>query len=213
MRYLSTWQAPSPGRQPIVQERDAGGTRYLYARSPVGPAWIVPSAEIVAAGWDALQTVASSDFDPRTRVVVESTEISATRSGGFGRVVAYDRQFNSIQVTADAPQGGYLVVSEVAYPAWQAQLDGFAVPIFHADYLLQAVWLSPGTHHVVLSQQSTMFQCGLGISLATIFGLACFLVGVLAGTRLARPRRAIDGAVAGAVPQDQPPAVVEQGAS
>lgn len=191
VRYLSTWQAPTPGREPLVRETDASGTRYLYARSAIGPAWVVPQAEIVAGGWEALARVADPGFDARVVAILESGQLSETRSGGFGRVLSYDRRFNSVEITAEAPLGGYLIVSEMAYPSWRAHLDGVDIPLLHADYLLQAVWLPPGAHRLVLSLQPTTFLWGLGISLATLFGVACFLVGVFAGTRLvSKGRRA-----------------------
>lgn len=191
VRYLTTWQGPAPGRQPLGQESDATGSRYLYSRSSPGPGWIVPAVKIVPGGWEALELVAHKEFDPRTTVVVEAAEIQDPGSGGFGRVTSYERRFNSVEITAEAPGGGYLVVSEMAYPAWRAQLNGAEVPIFHADYLLQGIWLPPGYHRVVLSLQPTSFWWGLGISLGTIFGLGCFGVGVLAGARLAAPRKVL----------------------
>jgi hypothetical protein len=197
VRYMSTWQAPNLSRQPLVQETDANGAHYLYARAALGPAWIVPSAEVVPAGWEALHRVADPDFDPRTRVVLEATETNAPSSGGFGTVLAYERRFNSVEITADAPRGGYLVVSEMAYPAWRVWVDGAEAPLLHANYLVQGIWLTPGTHRVTLAVQPTSLLVGLAISVATIFGLLCFLFGVLAGSRLARPPRVGDGAIHG----------------
>lgn len=190
VRYVTTWEGPSPSRQPIVQESDVRGSRFLYRRAALGPAWIVPEGIIVPGGWEAVNLVAEPDFDPRARVVLEATQVSELRRGGFGQVLTFERSFNRIELTADTPSGGYLVVSEPAYPAWRAEVDGRDVQVLHADYLLQGLWLSPGRHRIVLSLQPTTAIWGVGISVATLFGSIAFLGGVAAGQRLPVPEAA-----------------------
>ncbi|MCZ7553266.1 MAG: YfhO family protein [Anaerolineales bacterium] len=74
---------------------------------------------------------------------------------------------NRISLTAAGP--GLLVLSEVAYPGWQAFSDG--TPAVSEPYLslLRAVRLSPGLHTVVFEFRPFSVYLGLGVGLA--FGL------------------------------------------
>jgi uncharacterized membrane protein YfhO len=128
-----------------------------------------------------LEATREPGFDPGTAVIGEAVEFSATPIGGPGRVLSFNRQFNRVEIEAEAPNGGYLVVSQPHYPTWRGTIDGQETTIFHADYLLQGVWLPAGNHRVVFTLEPTQLLRGGLITAATLIGLVCFLVGVVAG--------------------------------
>jgi uncharacterized membrane protein YfhO len=45
--------------------------------------------------------------------------------------------------------GGVLVLHDVYYPGWIAEIDGKEVPIVRADVLFRGVEVRPGQHRVV----------------------------------------------------------------
>lgn len=175
VRYVSTWEAPGPGREALAQESPRA-QRFLYGRSALGPAWIVPGAVPAASPDEALDAVARRDFDARSTVVVEGMASPLPSGGGFGRVTAYQREWSRVEALAVAPQGGFLVLSEMAYPSWRARLNGVEVPLVTANYLLQAIWLPPGTHRVELVFDGTPVVIGMGITLVTLLAVAVYLV-------------------------------------
>ncbi|MBI4213911.1 MAG: hypothetical protein HY534_06330 [Chloroflexi bacterium] len=173
VRYVATWQPPSGPLVPLASQTGPQGPRYLYGRAAgPGPAWVVPAARVVGGAEAALAATARTDFDPWSAVVIEGSDRGLPREAGSGRILSYRRGWNDVEVTAEAPQGGHLVVSEVGYPSWRAQLDGQPVPIMRANYLLQAVWLPPGTHRVRLAIDAGAVKWGVG---ATIFTLAALV--------------------------------------
>jgi uncharacterized membrane protein YfhO len=82
---------------------------------------------------------------------------------------------------------GYLVLSEVYYPGWQATVDGKEVPIRRGNYLFRVIPIEKGEHEVTLRFVSWPFRVGGMISLATLISAASVL------SLLRRRRRDIQG--------------------
>jgi len=72
---------------------------------------------------------------------------------------------------------GILVLADLAYPGWQAALDGKAAPLLTADGCFRAVAVPAGSHRVVFRYRPLSVAAGAGISLAALLALAVgFLV-------------------------------------
>jgi uncharacterized membrane protein YfhO len=63
---------------------------------------------------------------------------------------------------------GYLVLSEVYYPGWQASVNGKKVDVLCGNYIFRAIPIEPGDHEVDLSFVSWPFRIGTIISLVTL---------------------------------------------
>ncbi len=57
-----------------------------------------------------------------------------------------------ITLASDGP-GGMLVMSEINYPGWQAEVDGAPVAISATDGLLRSVSLPAGEHTIIFEFQ------------------------------------------------------------
>ena len=77
---------------------------------------------------------------------------------------------NRIRVRAAGP--GQLVLSEAAYPGWQAQVDGAEAPVALLEGLLRGVSLGPGEHEIVVEFRPTWLYTGLIISALGVLTLA-----------------------------------------
>jgi uncharacterized membrane protein YfhO len=53
-----------------------------------------------------------------------------------------------IEIAADAPAGGILVLNDVWHPWWRASVDGKPAKILQANVLFRAVVVPPGRHLV-----------------------------------------------------------------
>ena len=81
-----------------------------------------------------------------------------------------------IAITVNAPADALLLLTESAYPGWQAAVDGVPVPIYRADANFQAVFVPAGEHEVIFTFESKSFGygrsltfIGLGIAAALLF--------------------------------------------
>jgi uncharacterized membrane protein YfhO len=76
----------------------------------------------------------------------------------------------TVDVSTD--NGGYLVLSEAAYPGWRARIDGRIVPVQRVDVMFQGVAVLAGRHTVVFELASRTLLAGMVISaLAVAFAL------------------------------------------
>jgi hypothetical protein len=72
-----------------------------------------------------------------------ATEVDAGRT----QIVAW--RPDRIEVDVQSDHGGILVLHDVYYPGWIAEIDGKKVPIVRADVLFRGVEVRPGQHRIV----------------------------------------------------------------
>jgi uncharacterized membrane protein YfhO len=70
-----------------------------------------------------------------------------------------------VEIEADVPSAGWVVISDTWYPGWRASVDGEAAQILHANYLFRGLYLEPGEHTIVLAYQPVVFWTGLALSM------------------------------------------------
>jgi len=74
---------------------------------------------------------------------------------------------------------GLFVLTDQAFPGWQAEVDGVATPVLTVDGLFRGVPLSAGPHRVELRYRPQSLRIGAWISLAALLGLAsCAALGL-----------------------------------
>ena len=91
------------------------------------------------------------DADPRRTVLLEQAPADAPNGASEGtvRIAAYRN--TEIEIEADAPAGGFVVLNDVWHPWWRASVDGKAADILKANVLFRAVMVPPGKHIVRFS--------------------------------------------------------------
>jgi hypothetical protein len=158
-------------------------------------AFVVPEAVLAPDGTAAMARLREGPFDPRTQVVVESAPAGGL--GPFNGTPAHDAAIVAegsavVDVQADAPAGGFLVLTDPYYPGWRAFVDGQEAPILRADYLFRAVALAPGSHLVRFTFAPTSFERGIWLSLAGVgIALGAIVVGLAGPTIRRRPWRCL----------------------
>ena len=167
----------------------AGSTVYLYRLPGDNPyAWVTP-AITKAPDADARSAVLDPRFDPlRIAVLDTSASVQAppvtalpsplpitTSTSGYAPGHA------RIALSAPAPAGSALVVSENFYPGWRATVDGRDVSLYRADYNLIGVPLPAGSRTVELTFRDPALAVGRSITLvAVLLALGALAVGVFA---------------------------------
>jgi len=145
-------------------------------------AWI--AREVIALTPDDLvasirygQLPGGRRFDPRDTALVERAASSSdtpprTYADGERSAVITgeaDGRFD-VDVTSN---GGFLVLSEAAYPGWAARIDGTAVTLERVNLGLQGVEVPAGRHHVTFEFRSVTLRAGRAVS---AFALAVCLL-------------------------------------
>ena len=159
----------------------------VYENLDVLPrAYLVREALSVADGGEALARLRAADFEPGRMAVVEGGPALSLPEQGRDRVeiIAYHDQ--EVTVRAASETGGLLVLSDVYYPGWRAEIDGHATPIYATNYLFRGVYVGEGEHTVTFRFEPSRWRFAWGMSMA---GLA--LAGLLMAGGLAqsvRPR-------------------------
>ncbi|MFI5301376.1 MAG: hypothetical protein ACHREM_25095, partial [Polyangiales bacterium] len=89
-------------------------------------------------------------------------------------IVAATPTMRVVRAHADAPS--LLVLAEVFYPGWRAELDGRPVPILRASFVGRGVAIPPGDHTVTFRYRSRAVSLGATLSILTWSAMIALLV-------------------------------------
>jgi hypothetical protein len=126
---------------------------------------------------------------PRVALVECDRPAAPAGPGPLGSALATRSGPERIDIEADVSQPAALVVNEAYYTGWAARVDGVAASIVPANFLVQAVMLPPGKHHVELTYRTAWFWPAMWLSLFSLllaFGLSGWRAR-LAGSSAQRP--------------------------
>jgi hypothetical protein len=77
---------------------------------------------------------------------------------------------NRMRLAAEGP--GWLILSEAAYPAWRATVDGKPAELRMAGGWWRAVEIGPGVHEVQMSYDTSLSWIGLAVTIGALLALA-----------------------------------------
>jgi hypothetical protein len=145
----------------------------------------------------ALRRLESPGFRPREEAVRigaalpgEGSAARAADGGGGGADSVSIESYEAERVVLRAECGArcLVVLSDLHYPGWRAEVDGREVAIERTNAIFRGVWLEPGAHEVVFRFEPASFRIGVGLFAATSTALA------LGGAVAARRRLGSQGA-------------------
>ena len=173
-------------------KNSTGATVYLY-RLPGDnpPAWLVPA--LVKAGDEATRgTILDPRFDPTRVAVIDSSSNVPSQTltalpepvSVTPKVTRYDAGHIALELSAPAPAGTALVVSENYFPGWTASVDGRPAATVRTDYTFIGVPLPAGARKIQLDYHDPAYARGKAITLvAVLLALAMTAGGALADRR------------------------------
>jgi len=145
----------------------------------------VPEAEVIQDGEAILRRLSHTEFLPTKTVILEDQPhtipekftgiMDAFREENPLTILSYKDQ--EVTIEADIKNHGFLVLSDLFYPGWKAQVDGTSQPILKANYLVRALELEPGKHTIRFWFAPTSFQIGKLISLVALLILMIIFFG------------------------------------
>jgi hypothetical protein len=160
---------------PVFQDR---AIRVFENRSAMDRAFFVPASgvEVIADDLAALERLRNPSFDPAKSVILkEASQFTRTGASAAGsRVYDFSQTTNEIRVKVDAVESGILVVSEMNFSGWHAEVDGKPGRVLLADTALIGVALEPGSHSITLTYSPMSFRIGAVISIVSLVLVAIF---------------------------------------
>ena len=134
-------------------------------------------------------TILDPRFDPlRVAVFDTAAAIAAPKLSGLperlaisARVTRYDPGHIAVELSAPAPAGSALVVSENYFPGWTASVDGRpAIPAIRTDYTFLGIPLPAGAQRVSLDFDDAAYEKGkLVTRIAVVLALLALGAGVV----------------------------------
>lgn len=186
-----------PGSQHVVGpvQNAAGTTVHLYRLGGAAEAAWVAASIVKAPDEGVLATVRDPRFDESLRRRVALLDTGAAIAGRDpaaalpepstirASVQRQNAGYLTVRLSAPAPEGTALVVSENYYPGWTAAVNGAQVPVYRANYTLMGIPLPQGATEVELRFDSEPYRTGKLITLAAIAAAV-----LLMGAAAIRPR-------------------------
>jgi hypothetical protein len=130
---------------------------------------------------EILTQVRTPSFDPSKTLLLDETPkifpVPAAPQGSITnatvKIISY--QPDEVEITAQMPRPGFLLLLDTYFPGWTATVDGRPSKIYRADYNFRAVTLPAGTSSVKFSYRPLSFCLGLWISIITFLALTLTL--------------------------------------
>ena len=156
----------------------------LFENKQVIPrAIFVPEAEVLPNEDAVFERLKSLEFLPTKTVLLEKQPRQSPQqfSGALDTFhkenpVSITRYAETeVEVSADIKDHGFLVLSDMNYPGWKAQVDGHDQEVLQANYLIRALELEPGNHTIRFYFDPLSFKIGAVISAGTML-IICILI-------------------------------------
>jgi hypothetical protein len=191
MHYIRNMDNPLINMLNLKYTIDCNSKKITKRNAFVPRAYIVHRA-VVKDDREILDYMMTGDFDPLKTVVftrqpsLPKTTTQETRGDPKEtcRILSY--ACDEIIVDARLNTHGFLVMSEINYPGWQALVDGRPYGIRTGNYLFRTVPLEAGKHTVRFVFNPRSFKIGSVVSLASLLAV---IIGLLVFSRKRKPQR------------------------
>jgi hypothetical protein len=162
------------------------GAITLYENTKSEPrAWIA-KAKLALPEQEILRVIKEGSFsdgrtfNPEEYALVETTAPIDQRAnppgGAASHVTIESYEPQRIRLSARCENSGYLVLSEIYYPGWEAWVDGVLTPVERVNYALRGLSLPAGDHQVTFMFRSRSIRHGLWVS---ALGVLILLIGAV----------------------------------
>lgn len=175
----------------IFQDQQSGQTAVQPNPEAMGNAWFVDTLKVVQTANEECDGL--MDYNLHTTAVVDKAfESNLNGTVANGQIVNDVDSTATVQLTKYTPEfieydascskPGTVVFSEIYYPhGWKAIVDGKEVDHYRVNYLLRALNLDPGQHHIrfefrpaSVDKGNTLSMIFVGLMYLIILGCAVF---------------------------------------
>jgi hypothetical protein len=140
-------------------------------------ALLVPRWKVVPTPEKVLDAMRDPAFDPERAVLLESDPgLVPAESDERGWVSVRDVSTEVIEISADVPQPAILVITDNYSASWKATplagSDGQTYRVMPANYLLRAIPLTAGHHHLRLEYRPAALTVGTWVTILSLLAYA-----------------------------------------
>ncbi|HMR63255.1 MAG TPA: YfhO family protein [Anaerolineae bacterium] len=150
--------------------------------NPLPRAYYVSTSQVAPDPAEALQRLLAENFDPRREIVMINpyddliaAPASKPKPIAETPVVVEEKSATALRLRLEAPQAGFVVLTDTFYPGWQATVNGVPTPIFQANVAFRAVPVKAGAQEITFDYRPQTFTFGLWTSL----GAWLIMLGIL----------------------------------
>jgi hypothetical protein len=178
-----------PGREFDLLSRTEDRFRIVYKepgiavfenKSALPRVFAVPQSgvEVITDPLKQLSRVRDASFDPARHVILPQAPAIVRESNVplSSKIDVLQYGANGTQLRTETSAPSVLVLSQIAYPGWQASIDGREAPILLADFALAGVALPEGIHQVSITFRPRLLLIGAIISGLSLIGIASLAV-------------------------------------
>src|SRR5262249_52157063 len=184
------WRKVLDDERPAVYDFNAGGRRglpayTLHENEQVLPrAFYHPAAQPAPPRDQTLEALRNWDLSQAELLyTMLGSNGPAFARPGAARIVKYTP--NEVRIEMESEGSGWLVLTDVWYPGWQATVNNATTPVLRANHVFRAVPVSAGANVVVFRFEPASYALGRRISFAALAVLGVMLLaGWLATRRL-----------------------------
>ena len=139
----------------VIQPDEKGQPQAVINPQAMGNAWFVDNINWVDTPNEEIEALYT--FDPATTAIInkkfDKTINAQTnlQKDSLAQIKLVEYKPNEIRYQSNNSADGLAVFSEIYYPGWEATVDGKAVDIVQADYILRAIEVPAGQHEIVLT--------------------------------------------------------------
>jgi len=149
------------------------GDRVLTENVVMSHVQLVQQYRVISGRDEILWAMDSPSFDPSQQVILETEPNPVPQpSAEKGTVTLIDSSANQLTVEADLPHPAILLITDAYSDGWRARpLDGSVqrtYDVLPANYVLRAIPLSQGHHHIQIEYAPVGFRVGTWISIASL---------------------------------------------
>ena len=173
---MASREVPRP-RGPGLELAYDGEDARVYSNANALPrTFVVGGTRVVPGEEEQLDALLAPEFNGRREAIVEKPLAGLDRPGPAGAARIVDYESDRVTVEANAKRRALLVLTDVHFPGWKAELDGEEVPIERVDYLLRGVRVPAGAHTVEFRYEPMSWRIGWITSLVALVVLLGLLV-------------------------------------
>lgn len=188
--HLGVIRDPYDNLMSMLNLRQIAGDRGIEVNDHALPYAFLVDEVVIKPAHEVLSFMKKAEFEPLKTLVLEPESSprwmpAEDKKGSVGSCSILSFEGERIQLSVSANHPCYLVLSEVHYPGWRAEVMGKEVPVLRGNYLFRAIPLDAGNHTVTLRFVSWPFRIGLVVSLSA---LVFSLIIIARGSRLSHSR-------------------------
>lgn len=160
-----TFQTLVPGQYRLIYSGDVK----IYENVDVLPrAFVVPAWTWREDVGSSVEAMADPAFRPGQEAVIVGEGEPAAHAARPARVEVVKYEPEKVVVHAHLEGESLLILTDAAYPGWDATLNGEAVPVHRVDGLFRGVMAPAGDHEIVFTFESRSFVAGRAVSVAAL---------------------------------------------